>query len=146
MGSISETLELTGKGPHAAFVLTDEQVAIVGEGKKAFPVTVTVGDFSFAGRCVGRGGQNLIGVNQAVRAEGGLEPGAEMAVTIALDTAERTVDVPAALASALDAAGLRAAFDALSYTNRKEMARTIAEAKKDETRERRLSKALDSLR
>jgi hypothetical protein len=147
MGSISVKLELTGtEGPHAAFVLTDDQVATVGEGKKAFPVRISVGDFSFAGRCVRMGGRNLIGVNQAVRGEGGLVPGTEMKVTVALDAAERTVDVPDALATALDAAGVRAAFDELSYTNRKEMARTIAEAKKDETRERRLAKALDSLR
>ena len=40
----------------------------------------------------------------------------------------------------------RAAFDALSYTRRKEIARSIAEAKRPETRERRLAKAMEELR
>lgn len=40
----------------------------------------------------------------------------------------------------------RAAFDALSYTRRNEIARSIAEAKRPETRERRLVKALEELR
>ena len=40
----------------------------------------------------------------------------------------------------------RAGFDRLSYTHRKEYARWIAEAKRDETRERRLAEALETLR
>jgi hypothetical protein len=37
MGSIDITAELQPKGPPAAFVLTDEQVAAAGEGAKRFP-------------------------------------------------------------------------------------------------------------
>jgi uncharacterized protein YdeI (YjbR/CyaY-like superfamily) len=57
------------------------------------------------------------------------------------------VDVPPELAQVLagDAAA-KEAFDSLSYTDRKEYARWIAEAKRDETRSRRLAKALEMLR
>ncbi|WP_236014516.1 YdeI/OmpD-associated family protein [Microbacterium stercoris] len=57
-----------------------------------------------------------------------------------------TVDVPAELAEALDGAGLRAAFDALSFTLRKEAARSVADAKQEATRHRRIEKVLDTLR
>jgi uncharacterized protein YdeI (YjbR/CyaY-like superfamily) len=57
------------------------------------------------------------------------------------------VEVPAALAKGLagDAAA-RAAFEALAFTHRKEYARWVAEAKRDETRERRVAQTLQMLR
>jgi uncharacterized protein YdeI (YjbR/CyaY-like superfamily) len=57
------------------------------------------------------------------------------------------VEVPEALASALakDPAA-QAAFDALSFTNRKEYARAVAEAKRPETRDRRVEQTLEKLR
>ncbi len=42
-------------------------------------------------------------------------------------------------------AGVLPFFEGLSFTNRKEYARWISEAKKDETRERRLAKAIELL-
>ena len=41
---------------------------------------------------------------------------------------------------------MAAAWDALSFTNQKEMARSLEEAKKPETRERRLAAAIAKLR
>jgi uncharacterized protein YdeI (YjbR/CyaY-like superfamily) len=68
-------------------------------------------------------------------------------VAIELDTAPREVEVPEALASALAAEpAARAAFDALSYTHRKEYARAVADAKKPETRDRRVAETLEKLR
>lgn len=54
--------------------------------------------------------------------------------------------MPPALTTALarDAAA-RKAFDALAYTHRKEFARWIAEAKREDTRERRVGQALEML-
>jgi uncharacterized protein YdeI (YjbR/CyaY-like superfamily) len=71
----------------------------------------------------------------------------EAPVIITLDDLPREVELPAPLAEALagnDAA--RAAFEALSFTRRKEMARSVADAKKVETREKRLAAALAELR
>ena len=66
---------------------------------------------------------------------------------MALDTQPRTVDVPAELAAALDAdPRARAAFDALSYSHRREWADHVREAKKPETRVRRAGKAVAALR
>jgi uncharacterized protein YdeI (YjbR/CyaY-like superfamily) len=55
------------------------------------------------------------------------------------------VEVPADFASALDDAGLRTAFDALSYSHRREHVNAINDAKKPETRARRITKALELL-
>ncbi|CAH0247021.1 hypothetical protein SRABI76_03146 [Microbacterium oxydans] len=136
---------LTGRGPAAAIVLSDAQVASLGGGK-AFPVAVTIGDRTARLRVARMGGANLIGFSKAVRAELGVEIDQEVDAVIRVDAAERTVEVPAELEAALDAdPAVRAAFDALSYSIRKEHARTVAEAKQDATRERRIAKIIESL-
>ncbi|MGX1792583.1 YdeI/OmpD-associated family protein [Microbacterium sp. NPDC055312] len=133
-------------GPAGAIVLDDEQVAALSDAK-AFPVVVTIGDRSARLRLARMGGRNLIGFSKAVRAEMGVDLGDEFDVIIAPDADERTVDVPDVLAAALDADPVaRAAFEGLSYTRRKEIARSIAEAKQDATRQRRLEKTLAELR
>ncbi len=137
---------LEPRGPAAAILLSDEQVAGFGAGK-AFPVAVTIGGRTARLRLARMGGENMIGFSKATRAELALEIGQEVDAVIAVDAGERTVDVPPALAEALDAdPALRAAFDALSYSIRKEHARSIAEAKQESTRERRLAKVLEALR
>lgn len=129
-------------GPAAAIVLTDEQVATLGAGKNP-PVRVTVNGASVGGRVMRRGGQNLIGFSKAARAELGVEPGQRIRVTIELDDQPREVEVPADLAAALDAEpAARAAFDALAFTHRKEYVRWVEEAKKPETRARRVRETI----
>jgi Bacteriocin-protection, YdeI or OmpD-Associated/Domain of unknown function (DUF1905) len=137
---------LAGRGPAAAILLTDEQVASFGAGK-AFPVAVTIGGRTARLRLARMGGENMIGLSKAARADLGVEIDQEVDAVIRLDTAERTVEVPPALAAALDAdPAVRAAFDALSPSARKEHARAVAEAKQEATRERRIAKIVESLR
>ncbi len=141
---LNTTLE--AHGPAAAIILTDEQVASLGAGK-AFPVVVDFGDRSIRLRLARMGGQNMIGFSKAARTEAGVEPGEQIEVTIRVDSEERVIEVPPALAEALDAdPAVRASFENLAPSKRKEMARQIAEAKQDETRQRRLEKVLESLR
>lgn len=133
-------------GPATAIELTDAQVAELGGGKRP-PVRVTIGDRTARLRLAVMGDCNLIGLSKASRAELGVEIGDTVQARIELDDAERTVDVPDDLATALDTEpGLRAAFDALSFTKRKEYARGLTEAKRAETRERRLRAVIDGLR
>ena len=133
-------------GPAGAIVLDDDQVASLSAAK-AFPVVVTIGERSARLRLARMGGKNLIGFSKAVRAEVGVELGDEFDVVIAPDEAERTVEIPDALAAALASdPAASAAFDALSYSRRKEIARSVGEAKQEATRERRVAKAIADLR
>lgn len=131
-------------GPATAIELTDEQVAELGGGKRA-AVLVGVGARSARLRLGVMGGRNLIGISKANRAELGVDFGDEIDATIDLDQQERAVEVPEDLAAALEEAGARAAFDALTYTRRKELARGVAEAKRPETREKRVAAAVAEL-
>lgn len=69
-----------------------------------------------------------------------------MSVTLKLDSGVREVDVPPELADALVAAGLIDVFDAFSYSHRREWARSVADAKKDETRAKRIAFVIDAIR
>jgi uncharacterized protein YdeI (YjbR/CyaY-like superfamily) len=67
-------------------------------------------------------------------------------VVLEHDVAPREVEVPEELARALEAQPeVKAFFDAWAYTHRKEYARWVAEAKKPETRERRVAKAMEMI-
>ncbi|PWJ25074.1 uncharacterized protein DUF1905 [Branchiibius hedensis] len=145
MTSLELTTELVARGPAAAIVLTDEQVAALSS-KKVFPVTVTIGDRSFAGRVARMGGENLVGLSKAARAQLQVEVGQRVDVTLRPDEAPRSVEIPPELDAALDQdRTARAAFDALSPSRRKELARSVADAKKPETKARRVETVLAQL-
>lgn len=144
---LSFTTTLQPRGPAAAVVLEDDQVAALGQGAKRFPVKATVNGYTWRGNVARMGGEFLVGLSKAVRTAAGVQAGDQVQVELELDTQERTVDLPDQLSAALAAdAEAKAGFDGLSYTHRKEYARWIAESKKPQTRDRRLAKALELLR
>jgi uncharacterized protein YdeI (YjbR/CyaY-like superfamily) len=141
---MGETLHLRTtlqpRGPAAAVVLTDEQVALLAGGPKTPAVTVTVnGRHTFAGRVGRMAGENLVGLNKAVRTAAGVEAGDVVDVVLVAEAAPRAVDVPDDLAAALAEAGAAEAFAALAPSHRKEWVRWVEEAKKAETRAKRVA-------
>jgi hypothetical protein len=147
MGSLRITTTLQPRGPAAAVVLDDDQVAAIGEGAKRFPVVATIGAYTWRTTVTRMGGEFLLGMSKAVRQGAGAEAGDTVEVLVELDTAPREVEVPEALAAALAGDPVaKAAYDGMAYTHRKEYARWIAEAKKEDTRDRRVAQALEMLR
>jgi Bacteriocin-protection, YdeI or OmpD-Associated/Domain of unknown function (DUF1905) len=145
-GTLRLRAVLEARGPTAALVLSDEQVGVLGGERRTPPVRVTVNGHTFRGRIGRRGSEALVGFNKEQRAACRVEPGDTIDVELALDDEPRAVELPEALAAALaDDTTAKLAFDALSYTRRKELARGIAEAKRPETRERRLADLLARL-
>src|SRR6478735_3232727 len=103
------------------------------DGGRRAKVVVTINGYSYRSTVGPYGGRVMLPLAAEHREGAGVEAGQTVSVELVLDTAERTVDVPKDLAAALKAAGVRAQFDALSYTNRKEHVRAIEDAKKPET-------------
>jgi len=88
-----------------------------------------------------------LGVLKSIQEAAGVGFGDMVDVLLELDTAPRTIEPPADLARALARdKKIAAAWDRLSFTNKKEMAGSLEEAKRPETRERRLAAALKKLR
>jgi bifunctional DNA-binding transcriptional regulator/antitoxin component of YhaV-PrlF toxin-antitoxin module len=116
-------------------------------GKARAPVRGTVNGAEFRTTVAVYGGVYLIGFNKEIRERAGIAVGDKVEVTLELDDEPRTVEIPPALAAALEEDGeAKAAFDGLSYTHRREYAEWIVGAKREETRERRVAKAVEALR
>jgi Bacteriocin-protection, YdeI or OmpD-Associated/Domain of unknown function (DUF1905) len=134
------------RGGGAVFDVPHE-VAEALAGAKRPPVVVTIGGHTFRTRIAVYGGQPLVGVSKANRAAAGIAVGDRFPVELALDTEPRIVAVPDDLAAALAADPPAAAtFDQLSHTHRREYVAWIEEAKRPETRARRVAGTLDRLR
>ena len=124
----------------------DKVVEGLGAGKRP-PVKVTFNGFTYRTTVAPMCGEYFIPVAAAIREASGASAGDMLTVTMELDTEPRTVEVPDVLARELAKdKKAAAAYEKLSYSSKKEMARSITEAKADDTRARRLTKALESLR
>lgn len=116
-------------------------------GSKRPPIRATFDGVPYRGTLVRMGGpDHILIIRKAIRAQIGKQPGDAVEVTVALDDQPRTVTVPEDLAAALAPhADARAFFDSLSYTHQKEYVQWIEEAKRDETRQRRIENAVTML-
>ena len=122
-----------------------EVIAALGAGKRP-PVVVHIGGHSYRSTVAAYGDVYMLPLSQARRTAAGVEAGQSVEITLELDTQPRTVDVPDDLAAALaEPPGLREAFDALSYSARKEHVRQVTTAKAAETRQRRIAKIVAGL-
>ena len=86
-------------------------------------------------------------MTKAIRTKIGKHPGEMVHVVLKKDDQPREVEIPDEFKEMLSShPDIEAFFINLSYTHRKEYARWISEAKKEETRQRRLKKAVEMLR
>jgi hypothetical protein len=138
------TLETNGRAATGIEVPSSVMDSL-GASKRP-PVRVTLREHTYR-TTVGRmGGRFMIPVSAEVRTAAGVAAGDELDVGIELDDAPRTVEVPADLAAALAAAPEAArAWETSPYSHRKEWVRSVEDAKKPETRERRVQAAIAAL-
>jgi bacteriocin resistance YdeI/OmpD-like protein/uncharacterized protein DUF1905 len=139
------TLESNGKTA-VGMVVPDEVVASLGKGKRP-PVRVTINGYTYRSTVASMGGRFLVGVSATNRAGAGVAAGDEVDVDIELDTEPREVTVPPDLVAALDAdAAAKGFFDGLSYSQKQWFVLNIEDAKTEQTRQRRITKAVERLR
>lgn len=142
MPSFTTTLLLTGN--NVGIEVPPDIVESFGAGKRV-PVQVTIAGYTYSSTIAVMGGRFLVPVSAAVRKAAGVAGGETHEVTLVHDTSERATPLPDDLADALAAAGLRARFDALAPSHRKEHVRSVTEAKTDATRVRRIEKVVEAL-
>jgi hypothetical protein len=129
-----------------AYVEVPAEVIDALGGGGRIPVQAEFDGIAYRGSIASMGGCMALGVLKGIRAELGKGAGDGVVVTVSRDDAARTVDVPDDLAAALAAAGSRDAFDRLSFSHRREHVNAINDAKKPETRARRIAKAIEMLK
>lgn len=115
-------------------------------GRARAPVIVTLSGHAYRSTVFVYGGRYYVPVNKEHREAAGVKVGETLHVILELDMAPRTVEAPPELEEALaQNAEARAAWEELSPSHRKEHVEFIAEAKKPETRQRRVKKSIDLL-
>jgi Domain of unknown function (DUF1905)/Bacteriocin-protection, YdeI or OmpD-Associated len=108
-------------------------------GKAKVPVKVTINAYTWRSTVGNRGGIQYIVVNAAARRSAGVKAGDVVTVTLEPDTEKREIKIPMPLQKALGAK-LTQKLDALSFTHKKEFIVWYSEAKKEDTRIRRVEK------
>ncbi len=121
-------------------------VDALGSGKKP-AVNVTIGRHTYRSTVATMDGKFMLPLSAENREAAGVAAGDEIEVSLELDTAPRTLEIPADFQQALDQdAAAKTFFDSLSYSNRRRHTLSIDGAKTAETRQRRIAKAVESLR
>jgi hypothetical protein len=139
------TLELGGKTATGIRV-PDDVVAAIGAGKRP-PVTVTINGYTYRSTIAVMGGAFMLPVSAEHRDGAGVAAGDEVDVDLELDTAPREVALPEDLASVINSDDQAwQFFEGLSPSYKKAYVTWIESAKKAETRQSRLDKAVSLLR
>jgi Bacteriocin-protection, YdeI or OmpD-Associated/Domain of unknown function (DUF1905) len=115
--------------------------------KGKVPIKATFDGVPYTGSLIKYGKPlHLLGMPKAIREQIGKSPGHTLEVVVWKDEEVRTVEVPAQFENLMKKEGLLPVFKKLSYTHRKEYCRWITDAKKEETRLKRLGKAVEMLK
>ena len=133
-------------GGGGAFVIVPFDVEEVF-GKKRVPIRATIDGEPYRGTLVRMGApHHMLLVLKEIRERIGKGPGDTVKVTLEEDTEPRVVEIPPDLAGALEQVPKAAsAFQALSYTHQREYVRWITEARREETRRRRIDRTVQAL-
>lgn len=134
-------------GNNTGIVVPPEVIEAMGAGKKPAVHILLNGSYEYRSTVAVMGGEYMIPFSSDHRKKSGLQGGDALDVELTLDTAPREVEVPPALAAALaDDPVAKAAFDKLSNSKKKVHTLSVESAKTDETRDRRVAKAIESLK
>jgi len=134
-----------GSGNHASLEIPESNLKEIGGNKRA-PLKVTINSYTYQSTATGVDGKCMVVFPMRDREAAGAAAGDMVRVTLELDSGYREVLLPTQLISSLKDLNLTEKFAALNYSQRKEFARSVNDAKSDDTRLRRIDKIIESLK
>jgi len=138
-------VQLNGKTA-TGIPVPEEIVESLGAGKRP-PLRVTLNGYTYRTTLATVDGQYMLSVSGEVRESASVAAGDHVEVDVEVDTQPREVSLPSDFAEVLDKyPDARRFFDGLSYSNKQRFVLPVEQAKSDETRRRRIEKAVSSLR
>jgi hypothetical protein len=123
-----------------------ERVVTKLDAGKRVPVRVTLNGVKYRSTIAVYGGRYYLPARKEICNAAKLLPGGRARVSLEVDTAPRTVDIPTDLARTLSAAKLRGGFNAFSFSHQRELADWLTRAKRPETRAARIEKIVAQIR
>jgi hypothetical protein len=141
-------VKLVGQpGSEGAALKPPFDVVAFFERRGRVPVKGTINGFSFRSSLMNMGDGHMMVVNAQLRAGAQCKAGDTVTVVMELDEEKRTVEVPPDLKKIIDRdPKARETWPKLSFTHQKEYVKSIEDAKKPETQEKRIAAMLDTLR
>jgi len=117
-------------------------------GSKRPKVRAMIEGIPYRGLLTRMGGPNhMLIILKGIREQTGKTFGDEIQVSVELDTEERVIEIPKDLMTELKKDNeAKAFFDKLSHTHKREYITWIDEARKEETRRRRVLKTIEMLK
>jgi len=142
------SVKLIGQsGSEAAALKPPFDVVKVFQRKGRVPVKGTINGFPFRSSLMNMGEGHMMAVNAQLRAGAKCKAGDRVRVVLELDEEKRAVEVPEYLKKIIDGDARAKEFWAkMSFTHQKEYVRAIEEAKKPETREKRIVAMMEALK
>ncbi len=133
---------VTASGNNTGIMVPDDVIAQLDSGKRP-PVIVNVNGYEYRNTVAVMGGSYMIGISAAIRKATGLQGGDPIRVELSVAETPREVNVPDDFAVALASDERASAFFArLINSMQRYHVDTINGAKTDETRRRRIDKAI----
>jgi hypothetical protein len=141
------TAEIKNAGGGGAFVEVPFDVE-AAFGSKRPKIKAMIEGVPYRGILTRMGGDHhLLIILKEIREKIGKTFGDEVTITVEPDTEPRVIEVPAELKKAFKSdKEAKAFFDKLSYTHQREYVTWINEAKREETRQNRIVKAIGMLK
>ncbi|MEP7322205.1 MAG: YdeI/OmpD-associated family protein [Saprospiraceae bacterium] len=137
--------KIVQSGNNTGIHVPDEIIEKMGAGKKP-PVVITLKKYTYRNTVAVMGGKYMVSLSAEHRTNAKVSGGEELEVNIDLDTEPRTVEVPQDLQKALNKNAIaKKNFDALSPSKKKYLVLDITSAKTEETKNKRIEKAMQSL-
>ncbi|MCC6805737.1 MAG: DUF1905 domain-containing protein [Anaerolineae bacterium] len=134
-----------GEAANAGYFVEVPPEVVADFGKKGqVKVKAEVDGYAYRTSIAPYGGAYYLGVRKEIRAAIGKLNGGLVHVTLEVDAEPRVVEIPPDFAAAMSME-TRTAFDKLSFSHQKEYVDWIVEAKRAETRQRRIDKALEMI-
>lgn len=134
------------QGNNTGIEVPEAVIEQLASGKRP-AVHITLNRFSYRSTIGVMGGKYLIPLSAERRAAAGVKGGDQLEITLEPDTAPRVVDVPEELKKALsNNKKAEAFFNSLSYSGQLKYVLPISQAKTEETKQRRIEKAVNDLK
>ena len=133
-------------GNNTGIEVPEKSVEKLASGKRP-AVTITLNGFTYRSTIAVMGGKFLIPLSAERRTKAKVKGGDRLEIALELDTAPREVELHDEFKKALDKdKKAKTFFESLSYSAKNGYALPIMQAKGDDTRSRRIEKALSDLK
>jgi hypothetical protein len=137
--------EIIQTGNNTGIEVTEQQLEKLGGGKKPL-VVVTLNNYTYRSAVGKMGDKFMISLSAENRKNANVKGGDTLEITVELDAAPRTVEIPIDLQRAFDNnKTAKANFEKLAPSKKKAIVLSINDAKTEETKQRRIDKAMEQL-